>query len=116
MTPLAVLSFSEILGALQESTIATFAPEEGYFVRAIFQRMIIDDCMAEDAVLCELLSADFPANRERYREYCALNRAPSAISPQQRELWRGIIRSCGHSKQGSIRERTGEPNSLLSGN
>jgi hypothetical protein len=36
--------------------------------------------MEEDAVLCELFSAIFPANREKYREICAHPRTASKIS------------------------------------
>ena len=36
--------------------------------------------MAEDAVWCELSSVKFPANREKYREYCDFKRNTKAVS------------------------------------
>ena len=32
------------------------------------EEVVIKDCMAEDAVLCELLSGEIPVIREKYRE------------------------------------------------
>jgi hypothetical protein len=71
--------------------------------------------MAEDAVARELLSAKFPANREKYREYRGLIGNVQAISFDWRVLWPGKWRSLGESEQGSIRERTGNGDSLLPG-
>jgi hypothetical protein len=47
---------------------------------------------------------EFPANREKYREYCALNRNTEEISLYQRLLWHEKLRSCDESEQGSNRE------------
>jgi len=62
------------------------------------------DCVAEDAVPCELFSAGFPANRERYREYRTLIRNASEISPYPRALWRKELAPRDESEQGSNTE------------
>jgi hypothetical protein len=45
-----------------------------------FKENTFGNCMAEDAVLCELFSADFTANRERYRDIPALIAIPKQLS------------------------------------
>ena len=71
--------------------------------------------MAEDAVSRELFSAQFPANREKYREICALHRTALEIGADKEVLWPEKLRACDQSELGSIRERTGDADSLLQG-
>jgi hypothetical protein len=71
--------------------------------------------MAEDAVSRELFSAKFPANREKYREICALNRTALKISADKEVLWPEKVRVCNQSEHGSIGERTGSADSILRG-
>ena len=69
--------------------------------------------MAVDAVSRELLSAKFPANREKYREYCALGPYRLAISPYERVVCLVNWRPLSESEQGSSREWAGNSHSLL---
>jgi len=56
--------------------------------------------MAEEAVSCELFSAQFPPNRE----YCTFSHNPREINSYQGVLWREKLHSCDESEQASNRE------------
>jgi hypothetical protein len=80
------LSFSASL-SVDTFNIAALCAAKSNFQAETNKGVKKNDCMAEDAVSCELLSTEFPANREKYRGYFGLNGAPSAISPKQKESW-----------------------------
>ena len=69
--------------------------------------------LAEDAVWCELFSAQFPANRAQYREYCGFGRDSQNISSCRRVFWQDQPDSPHESEQRTTREVSGNGNSLI---
>ena len=55
-------------------------PQNSGFCKTERNREEYQDWLAVDAVPCELFSGQFPANREKYREFCILSRIRSAIT------------------------------------
>jgi hypothetical protein len=59
--------------------------------------------LAEDAVRCELLSAIFPANREKYRDILVLITIPEQLALDRTACWPRKLSCFRESEQGTKR-------------